>query len=199
MLNGAVAAGHRGKRLQSRISAAIFEESVRRRFVFCFGTGNRWSTGPLLSRFSMVRPLQARLGFGMPARRQTEAQPSFERLWSPEALAWRLANPEASYAVGVRNGNFSVTAKIGLPGISAILLSAPDEWNGIERGGPSPTPLRLWLGLDPNLDWSRSPFLPIPRSLRPSPLNLVYKDLTGGGFVPDPDRVRFRAIDFDLY
>ena len=35
--------------------------------------------------------------------------------------------------------------------------------------------------------------------LRPSPLNLFFSDLTGGGFAPDPDRLIFQALDFDAY
>jgi len=49
------------------------------------------------------------------------------------------------------------------------------------------------------VDWSASAFLPIPMRLRPSPLNLVYKDLTGGSFVPDADRIVFRSLDFDAF
>lgn len=199
MLNGAVAASHRQKRLQSRISAAIFEACVRGGYAFCFGTGNRYSTVPLLTRFKMVRPLEARIGFGTPARRERPTAPSFERLWSEEALAWRLANPEAGYRARSHEGRLIVTAPTGLPGISAILLSGPDSWNLASTGEAPGGPLRLWLGLDPDIDWSRSSFIPIPAALRPSPLNLVYKDLTGGDFVPDPERVRFRSIDFDPY
>jgi hypothetical protein len=197
MLNGAVAAGHRGKRLQSRISAAIFAESVRRGFVFCFGTGNRWSTGPLLTRFRMVRPLEARIGFGVPSVKRAAPEPSFARLWSEEALAWRLANPERAYAVRPAPGGAVILAATGTPGIAAILdRCGPAR---LEPGGSVPGPLRLWLGLDPAVAWERSAFLPIPSALRPSPLNLVFRDLTGGGLLPDPGRVRFHALDFDPY
>lgn len=199
MLNGAVHPKHRRRRLQSRISAAIFEESARRGYVFCFGTGNRYSTLPLLTRFRMVRPLEARLGIGVPARRKQAVRPSFERAWSTEALSWRLANPEARYEIRTRNGSVGVMAKTGTAGVLAILMSGANCWGLEERKAASKGPLRLWLGLDPGIAWTRSAFVPIPRALRPSPLNLVYKDLTGGDFLPDPDRVVFRAIDFDPY
>ncbi|HEX6374320.1 MAG TPA: GNAT family N-acetyltransferase [Allosphingosinicella sp.] len=198
MVNGAVDAAHRGRRLQSRISAAIFEESVRRGYSFCFGTGNKWSTGPLLTRFQMVKPLDARIGFGWPRRRDRPVRPSFERSWSEDALRWRLANPEGRYSVTRRGEAIAIASATWLPGVSAILHQGPGR-GGVPAGGAAPGPVRVWLGLDPQIDWGASAFLPVPRRLRPSPLNLVYKDLTGGGFVPDPERVVFQGLDFDPF
>jgi len=199
MLKGAVLPAHRRRRLQSRISAAIFEESVHRGYRFCFGTGNRYSTVPLLTRFAMVRPLQVRLGFGTPARRREPPKPSIERLWNKPALDWRLANPEASYTIRSDDGALTVLGRTGMPGVAALLLSGTDQGDLEPRERGAIGPLRVWIGLHPGIAWERSAFAPIPHSLRPSPLNLVFKDLTGGGLLPDPDRVVFRAIDFDAY
>lgn len=197
MLNGAVHPAHQRRKLQSRISAAIFEESVRLGYAYCFGTGNRYSTKPLLTRFKMVKPLEARLGFGLPRRRDTAPPSSWQRIWSDAAMRWRLANPERTYADRSLPGRSLITAPAGR-GIDAILTDAPEPW---PAAAPAPrgSPLRIWLGLDPSIAWGRSTFVPIPQRLRPSPLNLVFKDLTGGNHVPDPDRVTFRAIDFDPY
>ena len=198
MVNGAVHPAHRGRRLQSRISDSMFEQARRLGYTLCLATGNKWSTGPLLTRFEMVRPLDARLGLGLPRRRLPEFQPSFERLWSEEALRWRMANPEGRYSAVRQSGEASILSSSGIAGIGAILY----QGLGLEAlpdRRPAPGPLRLWLGLDPRIDWRGSAFLPIPMRLRPSPLNLVVKDLTGEGFVPDADRVVFRGVDFDAY
>lgn len=197
-VNGAVHPGHRGRRLQSRISAAMFEEAERLGYAFCLATGNKWSTGPLLTRFKMMRPLDARIGLGLPRLRETGVQPSFERIWSEEALRWRMANPEGRYAQVRSAGQSAILAATGLPGVGAILHQEPGR-ESPAPAGPAPGPLRLWLGLDPRIDWKGSAFLPIPMRLRPSPLNLVFKDLTGGGFLPDPDRIVFRGVDFDAF
>ena len=92
----------------------------------------------------------------------------------------------------------SVISPSGLPGIGALLYDGADRW-GMAEEGTAPGPARLWLGLDPVVDWRRSAYLPIPALLRPSPLNLVFKDLSGGSLLPEPDRIVFRAIDFDPY
>jgi GNAT superfamily N-acetyltransferase len=198
MVNGAVHPGHRGRRLQSRISAAMFEEARRLGYALCLGTGNKWSTGPLLTRFEMVRPLDARLGIGLPRRSEPRRRPSFERIWSEEALRWRMANPEGRYSAVATAGQLSLLSATGIAGVGAILYQG-SELDRLPDLGRAPGPLRVWLGLDPGIDWRDSAFLPIPKRLRPSPLNLVCRDLTGGGFVPDPERVLFRGIDFDAF
>jgi len=197
-VNGSVHPDHRGRRLQSRISAAMFDEATRLGYALCLATGNKWSTGPLLTRFEMIRPLDARLGFGLPRRREPDRRPDFERIWSEEALRWRMANPEGRYSAVRRGDQLSLLSATGVAGVGTILYqgSAQQEFTDL---GPAPGPLRVWLGLDPGIDWRGSAFASIPMRLRPSPLNLVYKDLTGGGFVPDPGRVVFRGIDFDAF
>lgn len=198
MLNGAVHPGHRRRKLQSRISAAIFEEASSRGYEYCFGTGNRYSTGPLLTRFKLLKPLEARIGFGLPRRKTAGPKPSFERIWSDAAMRWRLANPHRAYAVRSNGQGSAVMSESGVPGVTALLYEGRRQWPDASGQGAR-APLRLWLGLDPEVDWKRSSYAPIPSRLRPSPLNLVFKDLTGGSFLPNPDKVVFRAIDFDPY
>jgi hypothetical protein len=197
LMNGAIHPDHRGRKLQSGISDGLFAEALRRGFTYCLGTGNRYSTKPLLTRFQMLRPLDARIGVGTPRERSAPPRSSFERVWSEEALRWRLANPEQRYRIARRGRNATILAPTHLPGVDAILYTGADRWR-LEPAG-SAQPMRLWLGLDPALDWRRSSFVPIPRRLRRSPLNLVFKDLTGGGFLPDPRRIVFRGLDFDAY
>jgi hypothetical protein len=196
IVNGAVDAAHRRRRLQSRISDAMFEEGVRRGYAFCLSTGNRQSTVPLLTRFRMLRPLEARLGFGTPARAARAFEPSFERIWTEESLRWRVANPERRYAAQVLDGRLTLFADTGLPGIDALLYDGPGRC--AEEGGAGVRKgLRVWIGLDPALSWPAS--LPIPKRLRPSPLNLVYRHLSGGGFLPDPERIVLSGLDLDAY
>jgi GNAT superfamily N-acetyltransferase len=197
LVNSAVHPSHRGRHLMSRLSEAIFPEGARRGYSFCISTGNRYSTLPLLTRFEMLRPLEARIGLGRPRLRPDAVAPSFERLWSGEALRWRLANPEARYAVRGHGGTIAVTAGTGVMGVGAILY---DGRGDAPLGSAAAAgPLRVWLGLDPGLDWARSAFLPIPHRLRPSPLNLLFRDMSGSARLPDPDRVVFRGLDFDAY
>lgn len=190
--NSAIHPEHRGRRLQSLLSEAMFEEGLGRGYSFAIAVGNRYSTGPLLTRFKMLKPLEARLGAGPLRRRATAPAASFEGTWDEQTLAWRLADPERRYSI--RKGQ--VLAATGVPGIGAIL----HERVAISDAGPRPPgPLRLYLGVDPGLDLARSGYLPIPVRLRRSPLNLTWRDLSQRGYLPDADRLSFRALDFDAY
>lgn len=198
LVNAAVEPGHVRRNITRRTTDPMFDAAARQGYAFSIAIGNANSTLPLLTRFAMVGPLDARVGLGLPRRREAMATPSWERAWSDDAMRWRLANPERPYAVRRRGARALVTAPAGKPGLGALLYDGADGW-GLTEGGRGAGPLRVWLGRDPAVDWGRSPFVPIPMKLRPSPLNLVFKDLSGRGLHPDAARVVFRAIDFDAW
>ena len=199
LVNAAVHAGHRRKNITRRTTDPMFEQAAAAGFDFAISTGNAYSTLPLLTRFKMLGRLEARIGVGLPKRRDAVAEPSFERVWDRGALAWRLANPERRYAVRQRPSGLAVVAPTGIPGVGAVLLDGTSPDGLAVNDVPAPGPLSLWLGTDPAIDWRRSRFVPIPPRLRASPLNLLFKDLTGSGLHPDAGRLLFRGIDFDAY
>jgi len=43
------------------------------------------------------------------------------------------------------------------------------------------------------------PYFDVPARLRPSPLNLLWYDLTGQDRRHDPAKVRYEVFDFDAY
>lgn len=190
--NGAIHPEHRGKRLQSGISEQMFADGIAQRFAFSLATGNRYSTGPLSTRYQMVCPIDVHLGLGTPRRRKLAFIPSFETLWSADALQWRLSDPHRRYAI--RNGR--MLAKTSVPGIAAVLAEGLD----LPDSGDAPSgPLRLYLGLDPGAKWAGSAFISIPQRLRPSPLNVMWRDLAGAAPMPDASRMIYRLLDTDLY
>lgn len=199
LVNAAVHPRHVRRNITRRTTDPMFEDAAGQGVSFAVAVGNARSTLPLLTRFAMLRPLHARIGFGLPRRRERGVAPGYERLWTEESLRWRLANPERAYSVRTGNGRTAVTSGSGRPGIGAVLYDGDERWPLPDAGGAPPGPLKAWLGLDPAVDWARSPFLPIPGPLKPSPLNLMFKDLSGGGLHPDPARVVFRGLDFDAY
>ena len=146
------------------------------------------STGPLLTRFKLVKQLEARVGVGVPRCKAAATALSFDRVWNDAAMRWRTASPERTYSARDAGRGSVVTAPSGMPGLDAVIYDGRERWPS-ERLGASSAPLRLWIGLDPDIDWARSSYVSIPRRLRASPLNLVFRDLTGGSYVPDPERV----------
>ena len=61
-----------------------------------------------------------------------------KRLWSDEALRWRLANPEARYGVERRHGTMTVTSATGLKGVGSILYDGPWDAPGGDSAAAGP-------------------------------------------------------------
>jgi hypothetical protein len=61
------------------------------------------------------------------------------------------------------------------------------------------SPLRLFIGLAPDASSSYWNYASIPMSLRPSPLNLIYRSFAPRVAGLDPARIAFSFLDFDAY
>ena len=57
-------------------------------------------------------------------------------------------------------------------------------------------PIYMWIGLNGN---NKNRLLNLPKYFKPSPLNLVFKDLTKRNRVLDSDKVKISVLDFDAY
>ena len=126
------------------------------------------------------------------------------RAWTAETLRWRLAQPDARYALH-RNGE-------------VLAVSCLDRRNGVRvaillkvfASSPLNRPLRralvraacrfhraplaLHVGLNDLVEFRG---IPLPERLRDSPLNLIYRSLEGD--TKSPSIVRFEFLDFDAY
>ena len=69
---------------------------------------------------------------------------------------------------------------------------------GVQARGPL-SPLRLYLGLVPEGCARFSTYAAIPRFLRPSPLNLIFRPLASPELRLEAGRVHFSFLDFDAY
>jgi len=59
--------------------------------------------------------------------------------------------------------------------------------------------INIWMGLDRQLRWQGRCYFNFPNRFKPSPLNLIFRDLTGKNRIPKPEQIRFMALDFDAY
>ncbi len=198
---------YRGQGMFTRLAEATYADAAAQGYEFVVGVANASSTPGFVTKlgFQLVRPLDVRIGLGAPAPTGPLVDAELERVWSPDELAWRLRCPAREYRRVATAGGVMVYAPTHQFGIWVELAARPvDE---CDRGGALDTlqplgvrnPIRLWMGLDPSRDWAGRPWLPLPEFARPSPLNLIYRDLADPGRTLDPDRVRFAAIDFDAY
>jgi len=193
-LNTATSPAHQGKGLFTRVATAVYERASSLGYDFVIGVANANSTGGFVKKlgFQLVCPLDVRIGIGRP-RNETSDALHFRRIWSDKSLRWRLNNPAAKYAL--RAG--ALWADPHIPGVNMYLGKAPMhlEYHG---EGPSRRLLTGWIGIMPAMQW-HGVALPIPQLLRPSPLNLIFRDLTGARRTLNSSQVVFQALDFDAY
>jgi GNAT superfamily N-acetyltransferase len=203
-LNTATHPQHQGKGLFTKLAEATYQYAASQGYELVVGVANANSTPGFTRKlgFQLVAPLEARLGLGPLPASEPGFTPEFEVQWNRELLGWRLANPSRSYRLHRRGESVRVEAPTGKAGIQAILGDFPQAFSptALERTAPPAlNPVRLWLGIDPSRRFARSLYRSIPERLRPSPLNLIYRDLTGKRPSLDVSRLRFRALDFDAY
>ncbi|MBK6776008.1 MAG: GNAT family N-acetyltransferase [Flavobacteriales bacterium] len=198
-LNTATHPSHQGKGLFTKLANATYEAAAQQGFGFVIGVANANSTHGFTKKlgFQLVSPLRAMLGIG-PIVNNRDGVVKYERIWHQKALEWRLAHPLNKYSLGLTTCKdllFTERKQMG----ATLLLAALDPGTA-PASTPSHEhfePLRVWIGLDSRITWRFRPYFNIPMRLRPSPLNLIFKDLKSQGRTLDPATVRFQAIDFD--
>lgn len=210
-VNTATHPAHRGRGWFTRLAEATFRVAHEQGFHGVYGVANAQSTPGFLRHlgFSLLSPLDARLGFGAidsAPPRESQALSSFHRVWSADELRWRADNPHRRFrwhrprpgtiAASAATGRWGVRAWAELP--DPVSDHGPSDDAAI-AASPVPRAPRLHLGLRPRRGKApRGIWLDVPTFLRPSPLNLIYRPLTGEP-APEPDAIFFGVLDFDAY
>ncbi|SFD85625.1 GNAT family N-acetyltransferase [Massilia yuzhufengensis] len=200
-LNTATHPDYQGKGLFTKLAAMTYEAGAAQGFDGCYGVANANSTPGFVRKlgFQLVRPLEARVGLG---RLRHGAKPeaaslSFERAWSPQALAWRCANPHNRVWQHAKSGRtqFHAAAVHHVPAYAELDGAAAPA----QAGERAASPVRLFIGLAPDATANYWNYASIPLRLRPSPLNLIWRGFTPRVPQLDAARIQFTFLDFDAY
>ena len=189
-LNTATREDHQGKGLFTKLAEETYIQGQASSFEFVIGVANQNSTHGFVNKlgFQLVCPLDAQIGFGSiePTTRKLKVQ----SVWDDARLKWRLSNPAHRY---FKRGD-GVYTNAGILGIKALITSRfggrdlPIE----ERRSPT-----LRIGL--NQFSKRGNYVNIPNRLRPSPLNLIYRNLQKSNQYLSSSDVGVELLDFDAY
>jgi len=194
-LNNVTHPAHQGKGLFTRLGLNTFEQARSLGYDFVITVTNANSTPGYLGKFGfrLISPLDVKVGLGRVAVPPPDPG-KVCALWTPETLAWRFANPDARYYT---NG-LSVLTKAGGAGIRAQVKSLAEQEVGKLSLGHLGLGLAIWIGLS-GARRQKGLFVNLPDRLKPSPLNLLFKDL--GGKVPafGKDDIQFELADFDAF
>lgn len=198
-LNTATHPQHQGKKLFTRLAADTYARAAEAGYKFVIGVANANSTHGFVNKlgFSLVTPLDVKLGLGHFREHQRVEQYAFRPDRNEDKLQWRLAQPGNTYTWNRHNDKSYLFAPTGSFGIQAQMGSFPALPPLQLPGSRSFQPLKLWIGLD-RLNQHANSFLPLPERFKPSPLNFIYLPLSGRD-IPKAEHIQFSLIDFDAY
>lgn len=194
-LNTATHKEHQGKGLFTKLAERTYEEAKALGYEFVIGVANQNSTYGFLKKlgFYLVAPLDVKIGFGKIKLHQYEEYYTLKANWTKQQLEWRLKCPANSY---IKQKN-TLLVNTGKYNIYAVLGQMNENFLSLKSEAKKPI-LKMWVGIAEKK--SISPFyFKLPQKLRPSPLNLIFKDLNGGVEKFEKKDVLFELIDFDAY
>lgn len=181
---------YRGRKLLAILTNKCIEEAQNRGYEFVYGIANGNSIHTFLKYcgFSLVGKLDVKFGFG---RVREPKGKVFRRHWRPESLAWRTNNPK----VFRRQDQVLKRFK---PGVSAVMGTIDgtllDKVPQLKKGF-SPA-VRLYVGMGADVPWT---FLKVPKFVKHSPFNLIFRDLTGGQLpLMTASNLFYQLMDFDV-
>jgi predicted N-acetyltransferase YhbS len=200
ILNAAVDPSSQGKGVLRNIADRVHDQAARDGFRFMIGVGNRNST-PIYTKsfgFRLLGPLDVKVGFGIPKQNKATSY-SYKRVWNDSLIKWRMQNPSDKYLINQKTEKTLVFKK-NFFFLSTILASFNKLINHDILVNSPNYRLNLFIGNDPAIDWTQNnSFINFPNFAKPSPLNLIFKELQEDRFEISRANMLIRCIDFDAY
>jgi hypothetical protein len=199
-INSASSAEVRGKGLFTTLAklsfAAAKEEDCEAVIAIC----NANSTPTYINKLDsdLVCPLEARVCFGTPIRNKnfTSSTKDLEVLYDVYSARWRLNHPSHDYYVSKNSADFLVHKSFK---VVEILMTCNESVTAHQPLRETKLKLpKIWIGKSNIVSWGKVLNFNLPRRFRPSPLNLLFKDLTEKRKL-DPENLHFECFNFDAY
>lgn len=193
-INNVTHPAHQGRGIFARIGNATFEEAKLLNYDFVITVTNANSTYGYLNKFGFrfIAPLDVKVGIG--SIHTSKINTSVYANWDENQYRWRFSNPTAAYFL---EGE-TVMSKTEIMGMSVQL-----KYDEIIQEGCMPivqkkSILKTWIGLNSQLRM-KGLFVDMPNVMKPSPLNLLFKDLKGNIPYFDKNQICFELADFDAF
>lgn len=193
-INNVTHPSHQGKGLFLMLGNATFEEAKSLNYDFVITVTNSNSTYGYLKKFGFrqIAPLEVKIGCGKIV--SSNKNSLVYSNWDKESINWRFKNPSAFYF----RDNLTVMSKTNVYMVFAQIKSCEDtffhQFNLIQHKAIFNT----WIGLSKDKKVNGC-FVNMPDKLKPSPLNLLFKDLQGNIPLFDKDQIFFELANFDAF
>ena len=189
-LNTATHPDHRGRGLFIKLAEQTYDFASLNGYRYVIGVANANSIHGFIQYlgFKLVGPLSFKIGLG--DNLYCGVSHLYSRYWDKDLLAWRLNNPSMSY---YKNGEMVVSPIIG--GFKKMVFH--DSNNLLSLRKLYGRPFNLYIGF--GADLSKGIYCDVPKIIKRSPFNLIFRDMTDGE-LPEMSKSNtlFELIDFDV-
>ena len=194
-LNTATHPNHQGHHLFTMLADKTYQYAKEKGYKYVIGVANANSTHGFLKYlgFYLVAPLDFKIGIG-----DIFKSPIIDNMnrvfWDIETLKWRLSCPEYKYSIagntihGYRTEPMFHTSVAKMPdGITREMLGLKKTFDIFN----------IYIGLGANT--KNGFYFNLPKFIKRSPFNLIFKDLTDGKLPKiTKDNIFFQLLDFDV-
>jgi hypothetical protein len=207
-VNVAVHSDFQGRYLFKKLGLCMCEYGSQAGYKFVIGVANRAATPGWIRQmgFQLVGPLQATIGLGNLSLYNKEEEildaTSLRHMWDDDSISWRLGNPLKKYIIKKHTSKnwssvYTLTDRYGLFAVAEIPMNEfkIDSFAYSLKVSLKP---KVFLGLVPNYKFSNH-YINIPERFKPSPLNLIYKNLDVNKDRIDSSTCFINFLDFDVF
>ena len=167
-----------------------YQYAVEKNYKYVIGVANANSTHGFIRYlgFNLIGPLTFKIGVGDNLYHRKDY--TFSRYWDNEIIEWRLRNPSYKY---FKNGDVIVSPI--KPGFKKLVYHDKDRRVSLNK--LHGRPFNLYIGF--GADLSKGVYCGIPKFIKHSPFNLIFRDLTNGA-LPEVtrDNILLELLDFDV-
>jgi len=204
-LNTATHPQYWGKGLFTYLANKTYDFAKQEGYNFVYGVSNANSTYGFINKlgFQLVKQLDVNIGIGTHIFDfdQIKDFSIFYHIWDKNSLIWRCSNPSNMIKVSRRKyyNLYSAHAYQFFNVIAYLPLITSEITSEIEEKKPFFNLFNLFIGALPNCEKNFRFFIDIPNFLKPSPLNLIYKNLTNDNQKLDQNEIFITFMDFDAF
>ncbi len=202
----AVDENYRGLYFFHKTASKSFDTAKSKGIRFIIGVSNEMSSELFVKffNFKLVSPLEVKIGLSK-FNEKNDLPHNFQIFKDKKTLYWRLNNPRFKYQIykqknqkeAIIFNNHYKLFKMHMGFFSEKDLNFKYETN-FKKTIYNLNPFNMWIGLNNNLEDKIMSFN-FPKILKPSPLNLIIKDLNSKETNLSKKDIKFNLIDFEIF
>jgi hypothetical protein len=200
-LNSATHTSFTGKGLFKNLADLTYQKAKSKNFSFIYGVANNQSTWIFENKleFKNFGPLDVKIGF---KNFEDISKTKFiiSIVHNNKFFQWKLSNPNTNYHIIKLREDISIWKKNFI--FKFLMCKLKQNEIKSETNLSSSkffSPISIYIGNSKNFKKSKNFYINFPRVFKPSPLNLIFKNLDSKIRIFKKNLIKIDLIDFDIF